>query len=118
VGKECSILRHIADLSEMRRNRLRSIGQDLSVKHDLPGIRRIESGDDTQERRFARTGRSHRGGAAVGRHAEIDTGKRRNRPVSAADPLEFKQVHRLTAGFESLYSNDVSGRENNTIITA
>ena len=105
-------------IATMCRNRLRPIGQDLSVKHHLPGIRRIESGDDAQERRLARAGRSHHGGAAVGAHAEIHAVERRNRPVAAADPLEFKQVHRLAAGFEYMYSNNVSGRENNTIMRA
>src|SRR5262249_11554482 len=116
--KAASLLCDLAALSSMRGTRLRPIGQDLSVEHDPAGIRRVESGDDAQERRFARTGRSHHGGAAVGRHAEIHTVERRNRTVSAADAPEIKQVHRLTTGVEYRYSNDARGRENNTMIRA
>src|SRR5262249_49244274 len=118
VGKERSILRHIADLAAMRRNRLRPIGQELSVEHDFAGIRRIEAGDDAQQRRLARPARSHHGAAATGSHAEIDAVERRNGAVAAADALKFKQAHRLAAGFEYMYSNDVSGSENNTMIRA
>ena len=102
----------------MRRNCLRPIGEELSVKHDFAGIRRIEAGDDAQQRRLARTGRSHHGAAAIGSHAEIDAVERRNGAVAAADTLKFEQAHRLAAGFEYIYSNHVSGSENNTMMRA
>ncbi len=49
VGEECVILEHKAEVTTVGWHR----ADILSIKENLPGIRRLQTGDDAQQRRLA-----------------------------------------------------------------
>ena len=89
VGKQRQRLEHHAEIAPVRG----AVGDVLAVEQDAAGARRLQPGDQAQQRRLAAARRPEEADEAAGRQRQIDVGHRQHAIEALGEALQDQPVH-------------------------
>ena len=88
------------DAAAMRGHGRIAVGEHLAAKRDAAAVRRLEAGDQPEQRSLSAAGRPDDRGSAAAFDPEVDAGQCRHRTIVLGDLVEFEETHRPAIRFD------------------